>query len=251
MTPAGRARRTFGALPSERRPPYGAVVFDFDGVIVDTETPQFEAWREIFAEHGVAPMAMAEWSTMLGRPSAEHADPLDLLVGRLGHEVDRDEVQRRRRQLRDEHLAREAVRPGVVAWLDCAAEHGAGIAIAVRARSPSGWSGSSTATAFATASPSCRCFDHERPGKPDPFLYVDACRTLGVAPATAVAVEDSPTGVASAVAAGLWCIAVAAGISRLLDLSAADERVDSLAGLDPATYFAPAGASPAGGPGCR
>ena len=248
MTPAGRARRTFGALPSERRPPYGAVVFDFDGVIVDTETPQFEAWREIFAEHGVAPMAMAEWSTMLGRPSAEHADPLDLLVGRLGHEVDRDEVQRRRRQLRDEHLAREAVRPGVVAWLDCAAEHGAGIAIASSSE-PEWVEWLLDRHGLRHRFPVLSCFGHERPGKPDPFLYVDACRTLGVAPATAVAVEDSPTGVASAVAAGLWCIAVAAGISRLLDLSAADERVDSLAGLDPATYFAPAGASPAGGPG--
>ena len=73
------------------------------------------------------------------------------------------------------------------------------------------------------------CRDEIIPPKPAPDVYIRACEALGVAPREAVAVEDSPNGVAAAKAAGLWCVAVPNGITGALDFGAADLVVGSLA----------------------
>jgi len=65
--------------------------------------------------------------------------------------------------------------------------------------------------------------------KPAPDLYLEACAGLGVDPREAVAVEDSPNGIAAAKAAGLRCVAVPNELTRQLDLDRADLVVDSLA----------------------
>ncbi|MDZ4826853.1 MAG: HAD-IA family hydrolase, partial [Actinomycetota bacterium] len=67
--------------------------------------------------------------------------------------------------------------------------------------------------------------------KPAPDLYLEACAALGVDPRDALAVEDSPNGIAAAKAAGLRCIAVPHAITVQLDLSAADLIVPSLADI--------------------
>jgi HAD superfamily hydrolase (TIGR01509 family) len=75
----------------------------------------------------------------------------------------------------------------------------------------------------------CHGDDDGLAAKPEPDLYVEACRLLQVAPAMAVAVEDSPHGVRAAKAAGLACVAVPNEMTRLLDLDHADLVVSSLA----------------------
>ncbi|MDP9295714.1 MAG: HAD-IA family hydrolase, partial [Actinomycetota bacterium] len=67
--------------------------------------------------------------------------------------------------------------------------------------------------------------------KPHPTLYLDALRSVGAAPDEAVAVEDSPHGIAAAKSAGLFCVAVPNEVTVNLDLSAADVTVDSLENL--------------------
>ena len=67
--------------------------------------------------------------------------------------------------------------------------------------------------------------------KPDPALYRLATADLGVEPARAVALEDSPNGVAAAKRAGMFCVVVPNALTRQLDLEAADLRVGSLANL--------------------
>jgi HAD superfamily hydrolase (TIGR01509 family) len=69
--------------------------------------------------------------------------------------------------------------------------------------------------------------DPER-GKPRPTLYLEALERLGVRAEEAVAFEDSPNGIAAAVAAGIFCVAVPNAITSALDVSRADLVVASL-----------------------
>jgi beta-phosphoglucomutase-like phosphatase (HAD superfamily) len=73
------------------------------------------------------------------------------------------------------------------------------------------------------------CVGRGLAAKPAPDTYRAACAALAVEPRAAIALEDSPHGVAAAKAAGLWCVAVPHAITELLDLSEADLVVRSLA----------------------
>ena len=199
-----------------------ALVFDFDGLILDTERPVYESWRWAFAEHGLD-LPEREWSAVIGR--ADAWDPLSRLAESV--EVD-DAVIARRREVRDTLLAAEAVLPGVVELL--ADARSMGLAVGVASSSPLDWVGEhldrlGLAESFACLS----CWREGVSGKPAPDLYLEAVASLGAEPHEAIAFEDSANGVAAAKAAGLWCVAVPHGLTAGLDLSAADMIVDSLA----------------------
>ena len=66
---------------------FTAVIFDFDGLIIDSETPLFEIWQEIYAEHG-ATLALEDWQHALGTQGG--FDPYADLGGRCGRAVTRD-----------------------------------------------------------------------------------------------------------------------------------------------------------------
>ena len=67
--------------------------------------------------------------------------------------------------------------------------------------------------------------------KPDPALYLAALDALGLDATEAIALEDSPNGIAAAKAAGLFCVAIPNAMTHDLDVSAADLRLASLADL--------------------
>ena len=79
--------------------------------------------------------------------------------------------------------------------------------------------------------------DVER-AKPRPDLYLEACELLEVAPAEAIAFEDSPNGVRAARAAGIFCVAIPNEVTRTLGLEEADLVIDSLADLPAAELLA-------------
>lgn len=115
-----------------------AVIFDFDGVILDTETPLFTAWARTFEHYGVEPVTLADWADSLGRHDDDPAtlSPIRLLADALGWPVDTERVQQVRRRLRDEILDALPVQPGVEQLLDQAAE--LNIAVAIASSSPTG-----------------------------------------------------------------------------------------------------------------
>jgi beta-phosphoglucomutase-like phosphatase (HAD superfamily) len=76
-----------------------------------------------------------------------------------------------------------------------------------------------------------KCSDDVERVKPDPALYRAACEHLGVPPARAVAIEDSPNGILAAKRAGLFCVAVPNALTGRLVLDAADLRLASLSEL--------------------
>jgi HAD superfamily hydrolase (TIGR01509 family) len=203
-----------------------AVVFDFDGLVLDTETSIYVAWQEVFDAHGCEPLTLEEWAREVG--SVRVLDLVGMLHERATRPVDIDAVQAARVARRDELLAVEAVLPGVEAWLDDAQR--AGLPVAIASSSEPEWvHGHLTRLGLRDRFGHVSAREEHIPPKPAPDLYLHACDALGVVPHHALAIEDSPNGVAAAKAAGLWCVAVPNGVTRTLDFSAADLVAESLA----------------------
>jgi HAD superfamily hydrolase (TIGR01509 family) len=206
-----------------------AVVFDFDGLILDTETPLVAGWAGVFSGYGCPPLTPAEWGTAIG--TATVLDPVAILVDRavrVGRAVDAGAARRAGRTAVGELIAAEVARPGVQAWLDEADR--LGLATAIASSSPAAWvEGHLDRLGLRGRFQVLACY---RPGvaaKPAPDLYLEACAGLGVDGRDAVAVEDSPHGIAAAKAAGLRCVAVPNDLTGQLDLSGADLVVERMA----------------------
>src|SRR5215467_14756460 len=99
-----------------------ALVFDFDGLIIDTEVPVYRAWAEVYEQHGQT-LSLEFWSTIIGY-GARHFDPMADLERRLGRTLDREAVQSERRARQLEMVAELPVLPGVREWREAAGELG-------------------------------------------------------------------------------------------------------------------------------
>lgn len=202
-----------------------ALIFDFDGTIVDTETTLFQAYREEYEAHGHV-LDRDRWISIIGTDDEwDPMEDLERLAGAL-HAESRD----RRRQRRDQLIDEAGVRPGVLQWLDEA--HEIGMPVGIASSSPVGWvTGHLDRLGLRHRFACLSCCDEVIPAKPDPTSYRHACETLGADPKRSIAVEDSPHGIAAAKDAGMFVIATPHGLTSSLDLSRADLVVESLAEL--------------------
>lgn len=215
---------TVPAGPSPVVPLPAGLVFDFDGVICDTEHPEYEATRVAFAEQGVV-LTSEVWASAIGR---SWEDAWRTINDAHGHEVDLDVARLRRRAVHGDLIHRQGPMPGVVALLDAAAA--AGIPMAVASNSDHDWvDGHLRRLGLRERFVSLHTVDTVERGKPHPDPYLAACAALGVAPHHAVAFEDSHTGVTSATAAGMVVVAVPHALTAGHDVSAATLVVSSLA----------------------
>jgi HAD superfamily hydrolase (TIGR01509 family) len=205
--------------------PLRAIIFDFDGVILDTETPDLVAWQEIFAEHGLE-LDHAFWCQFVGR----HGGMLDVvahLEELVGAVLDSELILTRRRMRCMEMIHALGPRPGVESWLREA--QAASILCGVASSSSLVWvEGHLERLGLRHHFSGLRCRDHVTRTKPDPDVYLAALECLGVSAADSIAIEDSPHGVAAAKAAGLRCLAVPNEVTRPLDFRRADMVLDSL-----------------------
>jgi HAD superfamily hydrolase (TIGR01509 family) len=205
-----------------------AVIFDFDGLVMDTEWPIYELSAATFAEWGVD-LLLDDWVHTVGL--ADDEDWFRGMCLRSGVEIDPAEFERRYRA-RDRSF-RDRLPPlaGVVELIADVVAHGVPIAIA--SSSTSNWvTGHLERVGLLEHFGAVRGFDHTGVGKPAPDVYLAACEALAVAPATAIALEDSAHGVTAAKAAGLRCIAVPNRITRLSNFDHADAVIDGgLAGM--------------------
>ncbi|HKV86836.1 MAG TPA: HAD-IA family hydrolase [Candidatus Dormibacteraeota bacterium] len=204
---------------------FRAVVFDFDGLILDTEEPIYRSWLEVYEAHGVE-LPFERWILTVGSTdTAFH--PQRHLEERLGRPLPK-EVLDRRAGRRTELILANRVLPGVVAHLDRARE--LGIKVGLASSSTQEWVRGHLARLGILDRFEClRCRDDVARAKPEPDLYIAVLECLGVAAAEAFAVEDSPNGVAAARRAGLRCVAIPNSITERLDLTEADVLVRSLA----------------------
>jgi HAD superfamily hydrolase (TIGR01509 family) len=212
--------------------PRGCLVLDFDGTILDTEEPLYRSWVEFWDDHGQQ-MERSDWQRNIG--GDDLFDPWTALERRLGRALEPG-LQDRRRLRRDEIQAGQPLRDGVLAWL--AGAEALGIPVAVASSSSHEWvDGHLDRLGIRHRFTELVCRSEDVPAKPQPTSYRLACEHLGADPACSVAVEDSPNGVAAAVAAGLYTVAVPHPLTRDLDLRLADLVVDSLWSLSVAEAF--------------
>jgi HAD superfamily hydrolase (TIGR01509 family) len=208
--------------------PIRALVFDFDGLILDTESTEVQSWQEVFAAHGCE-LSLEVWADCIGRP-AGHFDPHALLERLHGAPIPRDRVQAVRCARLQELNLLQAIRPGVLAYLHDAQR--LGLRLGLASSSDRAWvHGHLERLELRGYFAVLTCLEDTGAHKPDPAPYLAALAALGVLPGEAVAFEDSPHGIAAAKAAGMWCVAVPNPVTRHLRLDRADCRLDSLAQL--------------------
>jgi len=204
-----------------------AAIFDFDGTILDTESPEYQAWCEVYDAHGHS-LDLATWC--LGVGTRNGFDPYEHLEGLIAAPIDRDSVRASVRARKTALGELITLREGVQERLDEAKAMGLGLAVA--SSSDAEW-----VTPHLDRWDLSRYFDAiicagaGLAAKPDPALYLSALEQLSARPEEAVAFEDSPNGIAAAKTVGIYTIACPNPVTSLLDLARADLVVVSLAAV--------------------
>jgi len=202
-----------------------ALVFDFDGLICDTETVVFESVQRVFRDHGVD-LTLEDWLPAVGAATAP--DWPAVLETAVGRPLDHAMLRAARQGHSDELMAVLAVLPGVDALL--AAAHAAGVPCGMASNSPREWvQGNLERLGLTERFDVVVAVDEVSRPKPDPEPYLRAVAALGAAPAAAVGLEDTAIGVTAARRAGLFTVAVPGPMSAHHDFTAADLVVASLA----------------------
>ena len=202
-----------------------AIVFDFDGVVLDTETPLYSSWQEMYSRYGVH-LDLELFAAYIG--GAEYFDFHADLEKQTGLTFDRQSLMDERRAMYREHVAGNTVLPGVKDYLKEA--RGRGFQIGLASNSDIGWVGSNLRElGLFDNFDVLKTRDDVVNVKPDPEIYLAALHDLKTDPQRAIAIEDSASGVASAKAAGIFTVAVPNPITRYHNLDAADVILDSLA----------------------
>jgi HAD superfamily hydrolase (TIGR01509 family) len=201
------------------------LVFDFDGLIVDSERPVYQAWSEVYGLYGQE-LSLDVWKTVIGHGPG-FFDPVAELERRLGTALDGEALRARYRARQRELMEAEPILPGVREWGEEA--RALGVSLGVASNSRRAWVTGNLERLGLDGWQCVCCFDDVDRPKPAPDVYVAVLVGLGLAPHEAIAVEDSPSGVQAAKAAGLFCVAVPGSLTADADYSEADLVLPSLA----------------------
>jgi HAD superfamily hydrolase (TIGR01509 family) len=199
-----------------------ALVFDFDGLILDTETPLIDAYADVHASHGV-PFDRSVFLRSVG-----HADySFDPWHGFSPH-ADRAALELQRRARKDSLLLQQPILPGVITLLDAART--AAIQVGLASNSEHTWVDPHlTRLGIIDRFDFIACREDAPSPKPEPDLYRLVLNRFGLRGHEAIAFEDSHTGALAAKRANLWAVAVPNESTAHHDFSHVDLRVASLA----------------------
>jgi HAD superfamily hydrolase (TIGR01509 family) len=208
-----------------------ALIFDFDGLILDTETPDVHAWENIYAEYGI-PFPLDSWAQIIGGTGASMFDAAVHLQSLLSDPLDLEMLKSRQNHISHSLVEQEAVLPGVMDYLQEAKR--LGLKLAIASSSPHSWV-DTHARRLGVFDYFDRviCRDDVEPGrtKPYPDLYLLALEQLKVRKNEAIVFEDSPNGVRAAQSAGIFVVAVPNPTTSLLSLENANLTLRSLGDL--------------------
>lgn len=205
------------------------LIFDFDGLILETEGPVYQSWAEFYREFG-AELPMEIWAGVIGTSNLEHLDVFSLLENTIGRKLDRAVLAPRRAAREMEICLAQPVLPGVVEKIHKA--QALGLHLGIASSSNREWVvGHLTRLDLVDYFEVIHTSEDVERTKPDPALYRLALSSLALKPSEAIVFEDSPNGVTAAKANGIFTVAVPNGMTRQLNLSHADLILDSLAEL--------------------
>ncbi len=208
-----------------------ALIFDFDGLILDTETPDFSVWQNIYQEHGHV-LPHDEWGKIVGGDGLSDFDAakhLSLLAqGRL------DSVSLRARHRSETHTLnqQQPILPGVLEIIHEAKR--LGLKLAIASSSAHSWVDThAKRLGIFHHFEAVICGDDVAPGrtKPYPDLFLLALDQLKVRKEAAIVFEDSPNGVKAANRAGIFVVAVPNPLTSTLLIEGANLKLDSLTDL--------------------
>lgn len=206
-----------------------AILFDFDGVIIDSETPEYQIWQNTLARFGVS-LPLHEWARGVGS-SLDAFDPLVYLEEKIGQAVDRQLLLQDHKKKLEEALHDKPPLPGVRETILSA--YRLGLRLAIASSASKSWVTAHLEKFGLSSYFHAICTQEDVPEvKPAPHLYQLALHRLSVQASEAIVIEDSPNGILAAKQAGIFCIAVPNPISSQLDLSGADLILPSLEHLD-------------------
>ncbi|MGW4905334.1 HAD family hydrolase [Streptomyces sp. NPDC004270] len=208
--------------------PDRALVFDFDGLIADTEVVWLAVLTELYRSFSQEPPHDRYVESIGG--TLHDFDPFDDLAARCGT-IGAAELEQRGESLFRNRMAYEAPLPGVRRLVADAKRRGLPLAVASSSRATSVVPHLQRFGLRDVVDVVVTMEDVTRT-KPAPDLYLLAARRLGVDPSAVVAFEDSNRGVQAAKAAGAFCVAVPHILTRSHDFTAADRRLDSLSLFD-------------------
>jgi HAD superfamily hydrolase (TIGR01509 family) len=207
-----------------------ALIFDFDGLILDTETPEVLVWQTIYREHGFE-LPVHEWEKTIGGYGISTFDAADHLAHLSQGRLDPVPMRARYRMESDALIASSHILPGVMDIIEQARE--SGVKVAIGSSSPHSWVDTHLKRLgiFHYFNPVI-CQDDVAPGrtKPNPDIYLKVLEKLHLQSTEAVVFEDSLNGVEAARRAGIFVVAVPNPLTEKMGVRG-DLTVSSLAEL--------------------
>lgn len=206
-----------------------ALIFDFDGLILDTESPEFNVWQAIYREHGQE-LAPETWGQIVGGWGSSPFDAAEHLVELAGEGLNAEELRTRHRSESDALTLIQPILPGVMDYLDEARR--LDLRLAIASSSPRSWVVDTHLTRLGLAHrfDAIITNDDVPPGrtKPEPDLFLKALDAVGAQADEAIVFEDSPNGVKAARAAGVFVVSVPNPMTALLKTEGANLTLKSL-----------------------
>ncbi|HSO13018.1 MAG TPA: HAD-IA family hydrolase [Anaerolineales bacterium] len=208
-----------------------ALIFDFDGLILDTETPEVDVWTEIYAEHGFD-FPFNDWVQTVGGYGISNFDAAEHLSLLSQRRLDPASMRARHRLGSDALTHTRPVMPGVLDYIHEAKR--IGLKLAIASSSQHVWvDGHTKRLGIFDYFDKVICSDDVGAGrtKPNPDLFLTALNQLQVQKNEAVVFEDSPNGVKAANRAGIFVVAVPNLLTSKLRIEGADLTLKSLSDL--------------------
>jgi HAD superfamily hydrolase (TIGR01509 family) len=206
-----------------------ALIFDFDGLIMDTESPEVDGWKAIYAEFGQE-FPLQTWIRDVVGSSVANFDPPAHLAEITGRSLDEPALHARVRAYRLQKLAILSALPGITDYVQAARR--IGLQLAVASSSPHAWvEGYLRQLGLLDDFEVKLCREDVQRIKPDPELFLATLDALKVRADETLVFEDSPNGVLAARRAGMRVVAVPNPITAHTTIEGASLVLTSLAEL--------------------
>ena len=203
-----------------------AVIFDFDGLILDTEATGLKSWEDVYEEYGIE-FPFDQWLKTIGGKAATDFDPYTYLDERTAEVIDRAAIKNRRDTYELKQLETQPVLPGVLERIREAKE--LGLKLGIASSSDANWVFTHlNRLGLIDEFEVIKTRDDVKHTKPDPELFNTVLAELAVSAEEAIVLEDSENGILAAKRAGIFCVVVPNSITSRLDLSQADLLLESL-----------------------